>query len=408
VAGIKISLFADVKSFLTGAKQSEDALEDVSDSLDDVARDASKAGDKAGDELADGIEAGTDDASDSVERLERSFKELADSVKKESKDAGDKIGANTRKGYDEASRAAKSYESDAEHAGKRAEETTEEFKDEARANFSEVASSFSGDMSSATDLVQGTLGGLAGSIPGGVGLALGGLAAVGGAFAQAWQQAAEDTKERIGDMYDDMVESGNAFLSESLIQQNIRKVMLDEAGRVTDYADAVDIAKESGLDLAVVLRALAGDQAANRVVQEQLTQAVEDGEKKFDAARESGEDYNEVLEDTDGINGHIELLQKQQTEFDKSSDKATAARDATTDYQDTLAGLPPEIRTDLGLVRDIANEQDARATYDGLGRPITTTVKLVPDATAIDKELDRARTLAVTLGVSRAGAAVPI
>jgi hypothetical protein len=375
VAGIKIALVSDVKSFLAGTKQAEDALGDVSDSLDDVAKDASKAGDKAGDELADGIEGGTKDAEKSVDRLERTFKELADSVKKESKDTGDKIGSNTKKGYDEASRAAKSFEDDAEHAGRRAEETTE------------VASSFSGDMSSATDLVQGTLGGLAGSIPGGVGLALGGLALAGGAFAQAWQQAAEDTKERIGEMYDDMVESGNDFLSETVIQQGVRKIVLDEEGRLTDYADAVDIAAESGLDLAIVLRALAGDQAANRLVQKELNDAVAEGEKKFDAARESGEDYNEVLKDTDGINGHIELLQKQQTEFGKSADKAAVARDATSEYQEMLADLPPEVRTELGLHRDIANERDARATYDGLGRPITTTVTVKADLTEAKRQI---------------------
>lgn len=388
MAGIKVDFIADVTSFLRGTKATEESIGDVSDALDDMARDAQKDARTAGTALERGVEGGADDAGDALEDLTRSFRDMARDSARYSKAAGDDVGDNMKRGAKEA-----------EHA-------TSELRDEARSNFSEVASSFSGDMTSAVDLVQGTLGGLAG-FAGPVGLGLAGLGAIGGAFAAQWKQATEDTKARISDMYDDMVESGNDFLSDSVIQQGVRKIVLDEAGRVTDYATAVDIAKSSGLDLGVVLRALAGDQLANKVVQEQLNQAVAEGERKYDAARASGEDYNDLLQDTSGINGYISLLQKQSTEFDESTDKAHAARSATAEYEDTLISLPKEIRTELGLHRDIANEQEARAAYDGLGRPIKVTIDTSDAERQINTFLNKPRLIGVGV-VARPGVPQPV
>lgn len=373
---IKISIVDDVKSFLSGAGKAEDALDDVAGALDDLAREAQQSGRATGDDLAQGVDRGTEQAEDSVQKLEKSFRDMARDAGKHSKDAGDDVGRNVKAGYRDAEQAAERFGDTAKRETGRAAETTEEFRDEARSNFSEVTSSFQGDMTSAVDLVQGTLGGLAGSIPGGVGLAMGGLAVVAGTFAALWQEAAEATKARLGDMYDDMVESGNDFLSESLIQQEVRKIMLNEDERVTDYAAALDIAGKSGLDLAVVLRGLAGDQDANRVTQEALNAALTQAEADFDAARAAGEDVNAVYENTQGISGYIELLARQGDTFGTASEKADQAREATTEWSDTLEQLPREIRTELGLNRDITSEQEARATYDGLGRRIETEARI--------------------------------
>lgn len=370
--GIRIPFLADVAAFLRGTDNVQDALEDVGGSLDDLARDAQKTGRETGDELAQGVDRGTEKAADAVDDLEQSFRDMARDAARHAKDAGDDVGRNVKAGYRDAEQAAERFGDTAKRETGRAAETTEEFRDEARSNFSEVTSSFQGDMTSAVDLVQGTLGGLAGSIPGGVGLAMGGLAVAAGTFAALWQEAAEATKARLGDMYDDMVESGNDFLSESLIQQEVRKIMLNEDERVTDYAAALDIAGKSGLDLAVVLRGLAGDQDANRVTQEALNAALSQAEADFDAARAAGEDVNAVYENTQGISGYIELLARQGDTFGTASEKADQAREATTQWSDTLEQLPREVRTELGLARDIVNEQEARATYDGLGRRIET------------------------------------
>lgn len=369
MAKISISLISDVTSFLRGITQSEDALDDVSGALDDLARDAQRDGDRAGDALERGLESGARESADAVESVGVSFRELARDASRYSRDAGDALDDEVGKGARDAN------------------ESVEEFRDEARSNFSEVASSFTGDMTSAADLVQGTLGGLAGSLPGPVGIITGLLAGVGGAMFASWQANSEASAQAVSDMYDDMVESGNDFLSESAIQQSVRQILLNEEGRVTDYAEAVKIAESANLDLSVVLRALAGDQKANQVTQKALRDAVEEGEKAFDAARESGEDYNDLLADTTNINGYLGLLERQAENFDTAAGKADAAREATTEWDETLAQLPKEIRTQLGLTRDIASEQDARAAYDGLGRPIKPTVSPTLDTADLDRQI---------------------
>lgn len=87
---------------------------------------------------------------------------------------------------------------------KRAGRSTGEFKDEAKQNLSEVASSFSGSMTSAADLIQGTLGGIV-SAMGPVGAAIGVAGAVGvGLFVAQLQKA----KERADELFDAIVEGG--------------------------------------------------------------------------------------------------------------------------------------------------------------------------------------------------------
>lgn len=218
MAGITIPFLSNVRDFLRGNKDVEAGLSDVADSLDDVAREATDAGrdatralddmadagrdagreldeasrdverslqdvaqqaGKTGSEIEGELEGASRAAGDEAERMERSFKDAFDTVSKKAKDAGDDIDKNTRAGTG------------------RGAEAVGEFKQEAVSNFSEVASSFQGDMTSAVDGVQGLLGGLAGSSIPGVGVAAGiaGLA-LGAMFAGA-QEEAEKTRERI-------------------------------------------------------------------------------------------------------------------------------------------------------------------------------------------------------------------
>src|SRR5690606_10203328 len=76
------------------------------------------------------------------------------------------------------------------------------------------------------------LGGLATAIPG-IGIALAGLGAAGGLFYNQWAQAAEDTEERISSMYDDMLESGQNYLSADFINQALAELAKDD-GRMAD------------------------------------------------------------------------------------------------------------------------------------------------------------------------------
>ena len=281
MAGINISFVSDVRSFLKGTRDIEGAMDDVADSLDDVARDSQRMERDVSRDL-DGIarEAGqmeqkvtrdldsvADEGRDAGQKLERSFREAFDVGKRESRDAGQDIERNTRRSFDDAG------------------DRVGEFKDEARQNFSEVASSFTGDMDSAVDLVQGTFGGLAGSIAGPVGLALGGLGASAGVFYTLWKENAERVERRVQDMYEDMRESGNAFLSEEFIAQGVADIFGKTEDAVIKWENLQKIVEATGATEALVARAYAGDaQARVQLLETVAAKEEEVGQRAVDAS----------------------------------------------------------------------------------------------------------------------------
>jgi gas vesicle protein len=262
VAGIQIDILANERDFLRGAGATEGALDDVAGSLDDLAKDAQKttkgvgddfdklakdakkAGDKLGHQLGNEVKAGGKEASSALEKVEKSFKELADASKRESKEAGDKLGDGMKRGAREADSAVTS------------------FKDEARQNFSEVASSFDGSIEGAVDGIQGTLGGLATSISGPLGLAFAGLGVVGGAVFTSIQEDAEETKEFVASAFEDMTESGKAYASEEFVNSQLKDI-INDTGKMNEVQKD---ANSLGVDRSIVLRAQAGDQEALNLV----------------------------------------------------------------------------------------------------------------------------------------------
>ncbi len=122
---ISIDFLANVRSFLKGTDDAEQALDQVADTLDDIARDGDR----------------------STEQLQRSFAELADRTKREMTDAA----SSTRRTLDSTTSAAK--------------RNIDEIKNEAKQNAAETFSSFSGSAESFADGLQGTLGGLIASLP---------------------------------------------------------------------------------------------------------------------------------------------------------------------------------------------------------------------------------------------------
>lgn len=228
---IKIDFLANVSNLLRGTKNVDDALDDVADSLDDVAR----------------------DGDDSTEKLERSFKDLADAARDESKRADKelrKIGDN---------------DGGISRAGK----ATGDFKDEAVANFSEVTSSFNGDMTSIGDLAQGTFGGLASTLTGPLGLAAGAAAVGVGLIASAIgdvETRRKELEERANDLAQAYIEAGGRSIDALTLASRTSEILTDpeqrkEAERLRDLL---------GIDLPTAVRAMAGDTialaAANSIV----------------------------------------------------------------------------------------------------------------------------------------------
>lgn len=241
MAGINIDIAVNARQAQAGVKDLSGAIDDVGDSLDDLVRDSQRGTDAAArgfDKTADQV----GDADRAVDRLTDSFSDLTRATAKQDA-AQDRLKTTSGDTF------------------KKAGESTGEFKQEALQNFSEVTSSFDGSMTSVVDLAQGTFGGLA-SLGGPVGLALGALGAlIGATFAGLSTSADENSKEAaqsISDMYDDMVQSGEQFVSQDFVNQKIQEIVAnqDKLNKVRTEAARAAVSEQTAL------RAEAGDRDA--------------------------------------------------------------------------------------------------------------------------------------------------
>lgn len=218
MAKVSFSFLADVRSLLTGTRDAERALDKVSDALDDMAN----------------------DGDDAARKLERDMRESFDDIRRDARRKTDDIADDTKRNM------------------KKAGDATGDFKREAVQNVSETASSWDGSMEGISDMVQGTMGGLA-DLPG-VGLAVAGLGAAGGAVAALWQQHNEKIKQNVQNMFDDLIESGENYLSQSYIQEQYWAIIQGADDAILKQSELNKIVEETGLTASQVALAYAGDQ----------------------------------------------------------------------------------------------------------------------------------------------------
>lgn len=322
--GLTLDIAANTRDFQRGTKDVEGALEGVADSLDDVSRD----GDKAADKLA------------------QSFSEAQRDISKDAK----KIGRDVKK--------------DAGGSFEEAGEKTKAFKEEATANFQEVASSFDGSMESIVDGAQGTLGGLATAIGGPTGLALAALGAVGGAALTSIIASSEEMKEKVTENFEQMVENGTAQLTG--LQEN-QKI----ATAITEQWDKIkQISELTGAPVENVARALA-------------------------LGGDSAERLQEALNKTQAETGRSPIVRNLVNDLEKVIQSEIIAKERYADY---------ERATSIG-----ANKQGERLTaiakqYENMPKTIKTSFDV--DTTSLDAALRKPRNIAVEL-VTRSGKKVP-
>lgn len=240
---LKIDLIANTRQFQAEAKKAGKSVDDIGDSLDDVVKDGDRG----------------------LEKLERSFKDLATEADRTEKKVDD-IGVGGSKGFGKASEAAG------------------EFKSEALQNFSEVTSSFDGSMSSIGELAQGTLGGLASSLPG-IGLAAGG-AAVGVGLITSALEGVEERRalltERANDLANAYIDAGTNVLDAVSIAARTSEIITGE-----ERDEAKEYARVLGVDLPTAARAMAGDVNALAVVNKLASEAMDENRGIAAAQRES-------------------------------------------------------------------------------------------------------------------------
>lgn len=199
-AGDAIDSIGDTLSDLAresarSSREASRAFDDIPDGVKDAARDVDRESKKLGDGLADGVDRGVNDSKDHLDRLEKDFKSAVRDIQRTDGKGG--LGQNLA--------------DDARKGTRQATESVETFSDEAKSNLSEVASSFTGDMQSVTDLVQGTLGGVVSDL-GPLGLVAGAAGAAGvGLIGQAItnaQERQEALKAKTAELAQAMIDGG--------------------------------------------------------------------------------------------------------------------------------------------------------------------------------------------------------
>lgn len=347
-AGISIPITSESGAFEAGVRSGVlDPLEDTFRALDKV----EQAGDDAGSELERSFER----AQDSTKELAREHRKLADTIR------------------DEARKSNRVVRDSADDGFRGSSEAVRGFKDEAVQNFSEVASSFDGSVGGAVDGVQGLLGGLATSITGPVGLAFGGIGLIAGTVASNWAIAAEDIAADWQEMYDDMVESGETFLSQDLVNQRIQEIAQDQ-GKVNA---AVEEGRSIGSNYLDVIRAQAGDMDALTSVLTNARGALEEQNAAQDDFIAKNGDESAAIADKQG---QLELLVEKYERLIGAQDGAASAAAVAKQAMDESA----------------ASNQHAADTLDNVtaaaGRvPQTIPVQVRLDAEAFRREMDEIR-----------------
>lgn len=234
---IKIDFLANVRDFLRGTADADEALDDVASSLDDMA-DAAKTGGR--------------DAERSVDDLESSFRDAA----RRAKDLGD---------------AGRDAGRDVDRGMRTAEDGVEEFKDEANSTAREAAASFDGSAESIADAFQeiaanafagfGPAGAVAGlAAAAGIGLAVSGF--------DAMNAAAEESAERAADWADAYIEAGGRVLSFEQQMAKVRDILTDPEM----FKEAETNAKNWGVSFETAVAAAAGSASALAEANESLAE----------------------------------------------------------------------------------------------------------------------------------------
>jgi hypothetical protein len=367
---IKIPFIADVSKFLSGTRDLEESLDDVADSLDDISTAGAQVEARVGDNLDDTAKA----ADASAEKISKSFKTAFHEVEAAGR-------TSSRKVRDEV-----------DDVGHKGSATLHEFSAEAKQNVAESLSSFTGSAESAVDAVQSTFGGLvsalgpaglvgAAAIAAGIGLAR-------GLFAKS-QEAAEQFRERVLNIFDELRESGD--ITPEFKMDTLAGIISDakalQAAFDVDNVDAFnDLLHQTGLNVGQLqtyfsgltgdagelgdaqllltqqltyLRGILTDPSASLAQQGQVRVQVDAISTLRDALADQGNAYGDARAQADLLN---ELMPK-------AADATDDATDATDDNTEALASNNEQLRIAAGLRGDaVASELDMKDALDAVSK----------------------------------------
>jgi hypothetical protein len=327
--GIAISIAAETKPFLQGVQKGIiEPLEDAADILQELGQDGGRDFDK--------LEKSMRDAQDETDDTRKAFadlqKEIAETGKKSRSDFAKPVKESTEE----------------------VSETLREVGSEAKANAAEMFSSFDGSFESIADAAQGTLGGLVGGLGGigGVAVAAAGAAGLGLIAAELTKQKelADELKEGLVAAYREAAEEGRTFLTQAQIIAAATEITFNPARREA----AAKTAKTLGLDVALVIRAQAGEIEALGVVTET---AARKEEERLEATRSRSTQTDLFLAAEEFA------LQKIIKEYEGIQKQVKDNQDTARLSIDITAGIESSARDQIGRTRKADEDR-----WNALGR----------------------------------------
>lgn len=371
----------------------EDAASDVVAALDDVdaelakveqtgkqttdslARDADRAGRRVGDSLEDGFEDGADAAKDMGRDADRSMRD----TERQAEKSGDRIGDDLGDGFEKAGDAAGDMASDVGDA-------IGDVVADAASGGEDIGGSLINGISTAAALIPG--------LGAGIGTAVAGIA--GGVY-EAFRENAEKTEQRTSDMYNEMISTGQGYLSYKYIEAEISK-MIDE-GQIEEIQRKADIAGVSWQEMA---RAMAGSTTDLETVLGSAGAKVDELQAKIDSNTSTS------LHGNSGFIGMRNQVQDVVGELEGVAGSLDTAAAKAQLFADTMAGVPQDpvtvpVEADTAaaeqqieaVAEDRETTVEAEADTEAAGQSLTsftsqqrsTSVKVTADTAAADAAL---------------------
>lgn len=326
--GVQVPVIADVSQSMRATKDLAGGFDKVADSLDEVAR----TGNLAGSDVDRSLGKVETAATEATRTVERKFRDAFDEVKRTTSRATDDVARTTRADME------------------RASQGVEDLNRNAASNAKEFAASWDGSAQGALDSVQGFI---AESLEGfGTMGVVGGvaLAAIGGALLTSMNEATEQSKQRVRDMFDDMRASKAAYLSEQSIDDELAKIASSADDAVISWAKVEEAAKTAGVTSGTVARAYAGDQEAAQ----RYTDAVAAKLQKI--ADNHGVITNEMDLERNALWDLQDQWAKRSGEFDKASQAYKQYAASAEESEDRAREAVEATREGIRGMRDDASQ----------------------------------------------------
>lgn len=388
--GLTINLNANVTEAVKGVSKVADSLDEVADTLHDLTRESDRT---------------TGDLEDDLRKVQRASDKTSDVIKAKMADAYRSV----RKNSDDAA-------DDAVRSQGRISEKSAEVGDEVRQNLGEgIANAARGDFSSLSDTIGDTLGGITAGI-GGIGTAaIGVVGAVGlGAILGVLQQGQEEANklgERLADAYRGAAEEGRAYLDQAAIIANAQDLMFNP-DRKGEYQKVLDTQKVTGLELADLLKANAGDLDAMATVSDRLDEVrrkwiAEGGEANVFEELFGGNSLNKLKDYWDGAATAAEGYEALAADSLRSTtrllldeiDAAAGATRQTNEFGQTLYTLPDgkEIVVDAKTGQATTDVNTFKGEVDKIPAEKAVTVRGTVDLSQVERDIRNFRSPTINI-----------